>query len=116
MPINYENGIKRPNQEIQFTKEMVLEFAKAAKDVRYFAENYFYILHPTKGKMRISLYDFQKEMVRNFQDHRFNVVLSARQMGKCLEKQQLVEILDTTNGKVEKITISDFFKMCEEEK
>ena len=82
MPINYENGVKRPNQEVAFTKEMVLEFAKCAKDVRYFAENYFYILHPTKGKMLINLFDFQKEMVKNFQDHRFNVVLSARQMGK----------------------------------
>ena len=115
MPINYENGIKRPNQEVEFTKEMVLEYAKCAKDVRYFAENYFYILHPTKGKMLISLYDFQKEMVKNFQDHRFNVVLSARQMGKCLEKQQLVEILDTETNVIKKIPIKEFLEICEKE-
>jgi len=82
MPITYGNGIKRPNQQVQFTQQMVLEYAKCAKDVRYFAENYYYILHPTRGKMLIELYDFQKEMIKNFQDNRFNIVLSARQMGK----------------------------------
>jgi hypothetical protein len=83
MPIPYDDQfILRPNHQVEFTREMVMELQKCAMDVEYFAENYYTIIHPTKGKMLIQLYTFQKDMIRNFANNRFNIVLSARQMGK----------------------------------
>lgn len=84
MPINYETvvGLKRPNQKREWTYEEQVEFMKCAQDVQYFCENHYYIVHPIKGRMIIELYDFQKDMLKNFQNNRFNIVLSARQAGK----------------------------------
>jgi hypothetical protein len=36
--------------------------------------------------------------------------MSGRQSGKCVHFQQMVEIMDTKTGNVEKITIGDFFQ------
>lgn len=86
MPIAYDDQyILRPNHQVNFTREMVMELQKCAMDVEYFAEHFYTIIHPKKGKMLIQLYGFQKQMIRNFANNRFNIVLSARQMGKLLD-------------------------------
>lgn len=87
MPIQYDDRyILKPGHKVDYTREMVMELQKCAQDIIYFAENYFTVVHPTKGKNRLceldGLYDFQKEMIKNFSENRFNIVLSARQMGK----------------------------------
>lgn len=128
MPINYENtkGLKRPNVQREWTPEEQIEFMKCAQSVEYFCENYYFIVHPIKGRMIISLYDFQKEMLRNFQHNRFNIVLSARQAGKALsldtpiltpngyESVGDIEVGDTIygrDGKETKVTyITDIMK------
>jgi len=113
MPIKYdENGaVKRPNKEIKYTKEMIEKYANSAKSVIYFAENFYYIIHPTKGKMKIKLFDYQKQMLENFQNHQHNVLCCGRQLGKCLNNQQLVEILNTETGEIEKIEIGNLFNL-----
>jgi hypothetical protein len=83
MPINYSKpGMKRPGVVNQWTQEQVQELIKCGKDILYFAEKYYTIVHPRDGEMLITLHDFQKEMLKNFQNHQNNVVLSARQVGK----------------------------------
>jgi hypothetical protein len=39
------------------------------------------IINVDKGLMNFTLYDYQKEMLKNFADNRFNIVLKSRQMG-----------------------------------
>ena len=39
------------------------------------------IEHPIKGKINFDLYPFQETTLREFQGHRFNIVLKSRQMG-----------------------------------
>lgn len=87
MPVKYdENGaVKRPNKEMALTREMVEDFARCAQDVVYFAENYYWIINPVTGEQRIELYDFQKKILRNLQQNRFNILLAARQVGKALD-------------------------------
>jgi len=83
MPINYtKQGMKRPNVVNQWTQEQVKEIMKCGMDIGYFAENYYTIVHPKRGAMLITLHDFQKEILHNFQNYQNNVVLSARQVGK----------------------------------
>jgi len=83
MPIDYSKpGMKKPGAVYEWTSEEQIEFMRCAQDVIYFAEHYFYIVHPVSGRQLIKLHDFQKNMLKNFQANRFNIVLSSRQIGK----------------------------------
>ena len=48
----------------------------------YFAENYFYIIDPDKGKVQIELYGFQKRILTEFNSHLKNILVSPRQASK----------------------------------
>ena len=62
-------------------KEIVKEILKSGKDPVYFIDNYARISHPLEGLIPFKLYPFQQELLRDFNDHRFNVILKARQLG-----------------------------------
>ena len=74
------------NATFEYTPEMVAEIAKCRDDILYFAENYFYIIEPDLGKIKIPLLPYQKNLLNAFRDNRFNIVNSSRQSGKttCL--------------------------------
>lgn len=83
MPIAYDDRyVLRPGHQVEFTREMVMELQKCAVDIIYFSENYYTIVHPTKGKMVISLYDFQKELLSVFNSGKRSIICSGRQLGK----------------------------------
>ena len=66
----------------QLSKQDILkEIVKAGKDPNYFINNYAKISHPMHGLIPFKLYDYQEELVKDFNDHRFNVILKARQLG-----------------------------------
>ena len=57
------------------------EYVKCAQDASYFMRKYCMIQHPIRGKIPFELYDFQDKVVNEFQEHRMNVILKARQLG-----------------------------------
>jgi len=57
------------------------EYIKCAQDPAYFMKKYCMIQHPIRGKIPFELYEFQEKSVREFKDHRFNIILKARQLG-----------------------------------
>jgi hypothetical protein len=57
------------------------EYIKCAQDPAYFMKKYCMIQHPIRGKIPFDLYDFQEKSVREFKDHRFNIILKSRQLG-----------------------------------
>lgn len=62
-------------------KEMIKEIVRSGKEPVYFINNYAKISHPMKGLIPFRTYPFQDELLLNFNDHRFNVILKARQLG-----------------------------------
>ena len=62
-------------------KEILTEIVKAGKDPSYFINNYAKIAHPMRGLIPFKLYNFQEQLLKDFNDHRFNVILKARQLG-----------------------------------
>lgn len=74
-------NLLREEAQIKWTPEMVDELKLCAKKINHFAENYFYIV-TEDGKQKISLYKYQKSLLKAFVNNRFNVVLSSRQSGK----------------------------------
>jgi hypothetical protein len=62
-------------------KEIVAEILKSGKDPNYFVNNYVKISHPIEGLIPFKTYDFQEQLLGDFNDYRFNVILKARQLG-----------------------------------
>ena len=62
-------------------KEILKEIVKAGKDPVYFTINYCRISHPQRGLIPFKAYDYQQELLKDFNDYRFNIILKARQLG-----------------------------------
>ena len=62
-------------------KEIMKEIVKCGKTPDYFINTYAKITHPQRGLIPFHLYNFQKDLLRDFEDYRFNVILKARQLG-----------------------------------
>lgn len=74
--------LKRAFTQTEYTMEMMVEIAKCKRDVKYFCKNYVYIKHPTRGQILFELYDYQEEVLDNYVNNQYNILLSARQTGK----------------------------------
>jgi len=62
-------------------KQRVKEILKCGKDPSYFLNTYARISHPMHGLILFDTYDFQDNLLTEFNDYRFNVILKARQLG-----------------------------------
>ncbi len=74
--------LKKANQSIEWTPELVEEYVKCSQDVVYFTENYMQIINVDEGLVPFKMYDYQKEMVKSFANNRNTIVTTARQAGK----------------------------------
>jgi hypothetical protein len=74
--------IKRPNQNIDYTPDQILELRRCAIDPVYFIEKYVKVQHPKKGAIPLILYEYQKKCIKAFQENRWNILLASRQTGK----------------------------------
>jgi hypothetical protein len=77
--------VKTPYKNTVFTDEQLAEFVKCADPITgpaYFMDNYFYIQHPTQGKMLYHPYDYQKRLIDTYHENRFSISMMPRQTGK----------------------------------
>lgn len=74
--------LKKSNQNIEWTPELVQEYVKCSEDPVYFTENYMKIITLNEGLKNFELYPYQKNMVRSFENNRYTIVTTARQAGK----------------------------------
>jgi len=77
--------VKKAHQKEAFTEEQIREFAKCADPItgpKYFMSHYFYIQHPTKGRMLYKPFDYQKRLIATYHENRYSIALMPRQTGK----------------------------------
>ena len=82
---NCYNGnikLKKMNVQMQFEKNVVLEFIKCRDDILYFIENYVKIVSLDDGLILFKPFEFQKQIIKTYQDNRFSIVMMPRHMGK----------------------------------
>ena len=72
--VNEYNFRKCRGKEDATTDELLEAFV-------FFCENYVYIKHPNKGKIKLQLRDAQKQAVKAWIENRYSIVLKARQIG-----------------------------------
>jgi hypothetical protein len=77
--------VKSPHRRETYTDQELQEFALCADPVTgpaYFLDNFFYIQHPTRGKMLYHPYPYQVKLIDNYHNNRFSISLMPRQTGK----------------------------------
>lgn len=77
--------VKQAHSTQKFTEEDLENLAKCMdrdNGPHYFLENFFYIQHPVKGKLKYEPFDYQRRLIDSYHQHRFNVNLLPRQTGK----------------------------------
>ena len=75
-------NLKKAGTPIQFTKKQIDEWIKCKSDPIYFAMNYIKIISLDEGLVPFSMYDFQKKILNDFHENRFNIAKLPRQTGK----------------------------------
>jgi hypothetical protein len=60
---------------------IITEIILCRKDPVYFISKYIFIRHPEKGVVKFDLYDYQRDVVKQFIEYRKNIVLKGRQLG-----------------------------------
>ena len=79
------NLIRKPHIRMQLTKKELVEFSLCADPDTgpdYFLRNFFYIQHPTRGRLKFTPFDYQEELLKNYHTNRFSINMLGRQMGK----------------------------------
>lgn len=77
--------VKAPHRREVYSEQELTEFALCADPVTgplYFMDNFFYIQHPTRGKMLYHPFDYQKRLIATYHNYRFSISLMPRQTGK----------------------------------
>lgn len=111
---NSENSlVKRPHGLERYTDQQLLEFALCS-DMEtgplYFLENFFYIQHPTRGKIKYAPYDYQRELIDAYHNYRFSIGLLGRQLGKCCTKETIITVKNNKTNKIYDIPIGEFYR------
>ena len=71
-------------EDFKYTKKHFVEFFKCKEDPIYFIKNYFNVQHPSRGIIKLDLYDYQESLICDYVDNRFNIVKAARQVGTTI--------------------------------
>ena len=77
--------VKAPHRKELYTEQEIQEFALCADPVTgplYFMDHFFYIQHPTRGKMIYHPFDYQKRLIETYHNYRYSISLMPRQTGK----------------------------------
>ena len=76
---------KKAHTREKFSEEQIqdlVECSNSKTGFEYFAKKFFYIQHPVEGKMLFQPFEYQKNLLHSYHDHRFNVNMLPRQSGK----------------------------------
>ena len=78
-----EVGLRRAGVSFKMSPEEQQEYVKCALDIHYFTEKYCKVKREDGSIGDIQLRDYQKEILDNFVNSRFNILMASRQVGKC---------------------------------
>lgn len=79
-----EVGLRRAGVAFKMTAEEQQEYVRCALDVHYFVEKYCKVKREDGSVGSIKLRDYQKEILDNFVNNRFNILMASRQVGKTI--------------------------------
>lgn len=109
MSVRYDGDrIKRPNEELEYTQEQILELEKCAGNVYEFIKH-VKIVNIDEGEIPFEPYVYQDKLLRAITKNRFVCSMQFRQSGKCVHSESLIKVRNKKTGKIESIPIEKFF-------
>jgi hypothetical protein len=87
-----EIGLRRSGVTFKMTPEEKQEYIKCALDIDHFVEKYCKVKREDGSVGSIKLRDYQKEILNNFVNSRFNILMASRQIGKCFSFNTIISI------------------------
>jgi hypothetical protein len=89
--IFYRNitGCRNKYLDFNMTIEEILEYGKCQSDIIYFAEKYLGVVN-FGVYSNLKLRDYQKDVISDFKNRRFNIVLLSRQIGMTIVESILI--------------------------
>jgi len=119
----YQNNplLRSAGEKIVYTEAMKKEWLKCSQDIFYWAEKYFTVIEIDSGKHVIKLRDYQKKMLaamvepptvphHSHPDKKHAIVLSSRQVGKCLTDHTKIKIKNKETGEIKEMNIGCLYK------
>ena len=108
--LSHENNVSiRPaTSKIIMSPKAKIEWQKCKDDMFYFFDNYCYIHNQDVGKMKLSLRPYQYEFLECIKDNAGIIGMMARQIGKCVKKDTVINVRNKKTGLVEEISIETF--------
>jgi hypothetical protein len=79
-----EVGLRRSGVAFKMSSDEQQEYIRCALDVHYFVEKYCKVKREDGSIGNIKLRDYQKEILDNFVNNRFNILMASRQVGKTI--------------------------------
>jgi len=110
------SNLKKANTIIPWSEERIAELQKCADDPIYFAENYMQVVHVDRGLEQIVLYPYQRDIITSVHEENAVVAECARQSGKCVKFDTLINICNKTTGEIMRISIGDFYEFIKQTK
>lgn len=110
-------GLRTSGLTFKMSPEEQQEYIRCALDIHYFASTYCYIKGEQGQPIIIPLRDYQKEILDNFFNNRFNILMASRQTGKCFSFNAIIrleengEIFEMRVGKLYYYTLSKLRKL-----
>ena len=77
--------VKQAGKKVEYTPDQLKEFQNCIYEKTgpmYFMRTFMRIQHPTKGGIDFEPFDYQQELVENYNKFRFSINMLGRQMGK----------------------------------
>lgn len=77
--------VKKAHAPTIYTEQQLEDFARCADQTsgpEYFLNHFFYIQHPTRGRMSMTMFDYQHRLVDTYHNYRFSISMLPRQTGK----------------------------------
>jgi hypothetical protein len=79
-----EVGLRRSGVTFKMTPDEQQEYVRCALDVHYFTEKYCKVKTEDGSINNIKLREYQKQILDNFMNSRFNILMASRQVGKTI--------------------------------
>jgi hypothetical protein len=79
-----EIGLRRAGVTFRMTPDEQQEYVRCALDINHFVEKYCKVKREDGSVGPIFLRDYQKEILNNFVNSRFNILMASRQVGKTI--------------------------------
>lgn len=87
-----EVGLRRSGVTFKMTPEEQEEYVKCALDIHHFTEKYCKVKTEDGSVGSIKLRDYQEDILDNFVNNRFNILMASRQVGKCFSYNTILSM------------------------